>query len=172
MKALGIYSDTDSEDLSRRLYSTGLKIALTTVRMNKEIGKYNKLKLKHLDSILGIIENNFDEKNFGWSLELHGDYNEIPSKLDIKKKFDELVLEDIDKINFKEDNQSNFEYLKRGYNYLKNCRRVIYRLLNNEPLYLTSDVCLISEEINLFKRFAEKLSHPPEKEFYYKKFKK
>ena len=65
MKALGIYSDTDSEDLSRRLYSTGLKIALTTVRMNKEIGKYNKLKLKHLDSILGIIENNFDEKNFG-----------------------------------------------------------------------------------------------------------
>lgn len=170
METLGISPGNDIENSLRSLYGVGLRVALTTVRMNKEIGDYNKLKLKNLDSVLEIIEKNLDEKNLGWSLELHGCYDKIPSRLDLKKKFDELVLEDVDKLNLKDRTQYVLEYLRRGNNYLKNCRRVIYRVLNNEPLYLTRDICLIPEEVDIFKRFADKLSHPLKRDLYNKEF--
>jgi len=153
----GNYEDDSWNDLSRSSYSVGLKIAVMQAENNKPIGKYNRKRLVEFDSTLKEIEDYFDEKTFGWSINLHGGFDDVPSKYDIKRKFDEFVHDKIS-MGYSEDKDKYIlEYLRIGFNTLKNNRRVLYRLLNNEPLDL------INEDVDDFKKFADELRNPPEK---------
>lgn len=152
LEAKGICGPSrSSDDLMWSMYGTSLKQAIYDSRRNKSLREVTKEKLKRLDSVLEIIE----KDPLTW--EIHISDGKSPKKSDIYFKFSELCIDYIKKYNDGGINVDNhgMESLKIYHNSIKNSRRVIYRLLNNEPLFL------IPEEVKIFKILAEKLSTPP-----------
>ena len=118
--------------------------------------------LEKLDGVLGIIEKNWGNKDkYGTDTFVllmiqdgHKEHSLLgsPERKSIYSKF----LHFWDVLNREKKVQKNDDEYIIGWNVVKDCRRVIKGVLNDEPLYL------IPEQVKTFKRFNKLLSASPE----------